>query len=101
MRCIRWPPGSADALVYFSSVSENTHRFVEKLGLPPSGSRLHGTLRVDEPYVLICRPTAAAAADGPDRDAGGFVPKQVIAFLTTRTTFADPRSHRGGKHELR
>lgn len=27
------------SLVYFSSVSENTHRFVQKLGIPPRGYR--------------------------------------------------------------
>ena len=28
-----------------------------------------------------CRHTAAGTANGPDPDAGGYVPKQVIAFL--------------------
>ena len=40
-------------LVYFSSVSENTHRFVEKLGLPAIRIPLHGRIEVDEPYVLV------------------------------------------------
>ena len=39
-------------LVYFSSVSENTHRFVEKLGMPATRIPLHGRIEVDEPYVL-------------------------------------------------
>ncbi|MFT2767791.1 ribonucleotide reductase stimulatory protein [Klebsiella pneumoniae] len=42
-------------IVYFSSRSENTHRFVQRLGLPavriPLNEREH--LRVDEPYILI------------------------------------------------
>ncbi|EUA90551.1 nrdI Flavodoxin like family protein [Mycobacterium ulcerans str. Harvey] len=47
-------------LVYFSSVSENTHRFVQKLGLPATRIPLHGRIEVDEPYVLIL-PTYGAA----------------------------------------
>jgi len=58
-------------LVYFSSVSENTHRFVQKLGVPATRIPLHGRIEVDEPYVLIL----------PDINDGGYVPKQVIAFL--------------------
>ena len=44
------------SLVYFSSASENTHRFVQRLGLPATRIPLHdrdGTFEVDEPYVLI------------------------------------------------
>ncbi|HZA09718.1 class Ib ribonucleoside-diphosphate reductase assembly flavoprotein NrdI [Mycobacterium sp.] len=68
------------ALVYFSSVSENTHRFVRKLGLPASRIPLHGRIRVDEPYVLVL-PTYGGGRATPDVNAGGYVPKQVIAFL--------------------
>jgi protein involved in ribonucleotide reduction len=72
-------------VVYFSSVSENTHRFVQKLGLPairiPLKSGDEGTLEVDEPYVLILPTYGGGKANGPDPDAGGYVPKQVIAFL--------------------
>jgi len=76
-------------LVYFSSVSENTHRFVQKLGLPatriPVKNGIEGPLLVHEPYVLIL-PTYGGGRDlsgsgGPDPGAGGYVPKQVIAFL--------------------
>nr|WP_040523112.1 class Ib ribonucleoside-diphosphate reductase assembly flavoprotein NrdI [Gordonia araii] len=70
------------SVVYFSSVSENTHRFVEKLGLPAVRIPVHDRaepLTVDEPYVLIT-PTygggRSATATG-----GGYVPKQVIRFL--------------------
>ena len=72
-------PGSG-ALVYFSSVSENTHRFVQKLGVPATRIPLHGHLRVDEPYVLVL-PTYGGGHIIPPPDAGGYVPKQVIRFL--------------------
>ncbi len=64
-------------LVYFSSVSGNTARFVEHLGL--GGLRIpispaEALPRPAGPFVLIC-PTFA---DGQGR---GAVPKQVIRFL--------------------
>lgn len=64
-------------LVYFSSASGNTHRFVEKLGRPASRIPLYAKdepLVVDEPFVLIV-PTYGG---GPETRA---VPKQVIRFL--------------------
>jgi len=64
-------------VVYFSSVSGNTGRFVEKLGLPAKRIPLYAKdepLTVDEPYVLIV-PTYGG---GPETRA---VPKQVIRFL--------------------
>ncbi|PWD44472.1 ribonucleotide reductase assembly protein NrdI [Gordonia paraffinivorans] len=67
-------------IVYFSSVSENTHRFVEKLRTRAVRIPLTGGaegFRVDEPYVLIC-PTYGGGKVG---QTGGFVPKQVIRFL--------------------
>ena len=67
-------------VVYFSSVSENTHRFVKKLGLPAVRIPLHGHLRVDEPYVLVL-PTYGGSHIVPAPDSGGYVPKQVIRFL--------------------
>jgi protein involved in ribonucleotide reduction len=76
------PDGAGPArVVYFSSVSENTHRFVEKLGLPSIRIPLKGTIEVDGPYVLILPTYGGGRANGPDPDAGGYVPKQVIAFL--------------------
>lgn len=72
-------------LVYFSSVSENTHRFVEKLGEPAVRIPLHGRIEVDEPYVLVLPTYGGGHANSPDPgpcpDRGGYVPKQVIAFL--------------------
>lgn len=64
-------------LVYFSSASENTHRFVAKLGLPAHRIPLHASepaLTVDEPYVLLV-PTYGGG------NGQGAVPKQVIRFL--------------------
>ena len=65
------------SLVYFSSVSENTHRFVQRLGLPARRIPLtpaQGFLRVDEPYVLVV-PTYGGGNEG------GAVPRQVATFL--------------------
>ena len=71
-------------IVYFSSVSENTHRFVEKLGLPAIRIPVHGRIEdpefVREPYVLVL-PTYGGGRATPDVNDGGYVPKQVIAFL--------------------
>jgi protein involved in ribonucleotide reduction len=70
------------ALVYFSSVSENTHRFVQKLGLEELGMAVQriplrpadGFLTLDEPYVLMV-PTYGGGNEG------GAVPRQVRRFL--------------------
>jgi protein involved in ribonucleotide reduction len=79
------PENGSVQVVYFSSVSENTHRFVQKLGLPAVRIPLHGRIEVDEPYVLILPTYGGGKVNGPDADpgsnAGGYVPKQVIAFL--------------------
>jgi protein involved in ribonucleotide reduction len=64
-------------LVYFSSVSGNTKRFIEKLGRSAARIPLHAreeALHVDEPYVLVV-PTYGGG------DGKGAVPKQVIRFL--------------------
>jgi len=69
-------------VVYFSSATENTKRFVEKLGLPSQRIPLRRNdpeLNVDEPYVLIC-PTyggGVSVSGGNSRP----VPGQVIRFL--------------------
>jgi protein involved in ribonucleotide reduction len=67
-------------LVYFSSVSENTHRFVEKLGQSATRIPLRERIEVPEPYVLVL-PTYGGGHATPDINDGGYVPKQVIAFL--------------------
>ena len=75
-------PGGGPLLVYFSSASENTHRFVGKLGF--RGVRIplrrrDEPLTVDEEYVLVV-PTYGGGS------VKGAVPKQVITFLN------DPRN---------
>jgi protein involved in ribonucleotide reduction len=64
-------------LVYFSSVSGNTRRFVEALGRPAARIPLlpsEGPLSVSDPYVLVL-PTYGGG------EGRGAVPKQVIRFL--------------------
>lgn len=63
-------------LVYFSSQSENTHRFVIRTGLPAQRIPLDGNhrLHVDEPYILVVPSYGGGTARGA-------VPKQVIHFL--------------------
>ncbi|ELY2858095.1 class Ib ribonucleoside-diphosphate reductase assembly flavoprotein NrdI [Cronobacter sakazakii] len=63
-------------LIYFSSRSENTHRFIARLGLPAARIPLEDRerLRADEPYILVV----------PTYGGGGTasaVPRQVIRFL--------------------
>ncbi|SDP01888.1 protein involved in ribonucleotide reduction [Microbacterium sp. ru370.1] len=71
----------APLLVYFSSVSGNTARFIEKLGkravripLRPTDPPLH----VDEPFVLVTPTYGGGAGRGVEK---GAVPRQVIRFL--------------------
>jgi len=64
-------------LVYYSSTSENTHRFVGKLGIPslrlPVDAASEAPL-VSEAFVLVL-PTYGSG------DGRGSVPKPVIKFL--------------------
>ena len=65
-------------LVYYSTTSENTHRFVQKLGVAakriPVKAEEAEQFSVDEPYVLMV-PTYGGG------NAKGAVPKPVILFL--------------------
>lgn len=63
-------------LVYFSSRSGNTHRFVERLGMRSNRIPLEVTsaLNVSEPFVLVT-PTYGGGG------TKGAVPKPVIRFL--------------------
>lgn len=65
-------------IVYFSSVTENTKRFVEKLGFPSKRIPLQwdkdNPMIVDEEYILFCPSYGGGAEDKA-------VPKQVIKFL--------------------
>ncbi|EJF41380.1 class Ib ribonucleoside-diphosphate reductase assembly flavoprotein NrdI [Actinomyces massiliensis] len=75
-------PGGGPLLVYFSSASENTHRFVGRLGYRSARiplRRRDEPLTVGEGYVLFV-PTYGGGS------VRGAVPKQVIAFLN------DPRN---------
>lgn len=61
-------------LVYFSSSSENTQRFIERLGSPvriPLNERER--IQVDEPYILIVPSYGGGGT-------AGAVPRQVIRF---------------------
>ena len=69
-------------VVYFSSATENTHRFVQELGFPSARIPLRRTeepLQVNEPYVLVC-PTYGGGASISHQNSRP-VPKQVIKFL--------------------
>ncbi|MEL0550558.1 MULTISPECIES: class Ib ribonucleoside-diphosphate reductase assembly flavoprotein NrdI [Enterobacteriaceae] len=63
-------------IVYFSSSSENTHRFVQRLGLPAVRIPLNERQRiqVDEPYILIVPSYGGGGT-------AGAVPRQAIRFL--------------------
>ena len=81
-------------IVYFSSTSGNTARFVEKLGRPAVRIPLHARdepLQVTEPYVL-CLPTYGGGT------TGGAVPKQVIKFLNNETNRSLIRGVIGAGH---
>lgn len=72
-------------VVYFSSATGNTHKFVQKLGLPAKRIPLKSSdaeLIVDEPFVLVC-PTYGGGVSihgGPVKP----VPRQVIRFLNNK-----------------
>ena len=63
-------------IVYFSSSSENTHRFVQRLGLPAVRIPLNERerIQVDAPYILIVPSYGGGCT-------AGAVPRQVIRFL--------------------
>ncbi|MBK4158032.1 class Ib ribonucleoside-diphosphate reductase assembly flavoprotein NrdI [Corynebacterium macginleyi] len=69
-------------VVYFSSSTENTHRFVQKLGFPSVRiplRRADEPLVVNEPFVLVC-PTYGGGASISHQNSRP-VPVQVIKFL--------------------
>lgn len=76
-------PRSDAPLIFFSSASGYTARFVEKLATPAGRIPLHTsqpTLLAQSPYVLLL-PTYGGTAEQPGAAARGAVPKQVIKFL--------------------
>ncbi|MGG7795433.1 class Ib ribonucleoside-diphosphate reductase assembly flavoprotein NrdI [Klebsiella aerogenes] len=70
-------------IVYFSSSSENTHRFVQRLALPAVRIPLNERerIQVDEPYILIVPSYGGGGT-------AGAVPRQAIRFLN------DPHNRR-------
>lgn len=69
-------------IVYFSNVSENTKRFIDRLELPAlriPTRRTETGLIVSDPYVLIV-PTYGGCLDVTGAH-GASVPRQVVAFL--------------------
>ena len=83
----------APLLVYFSSLSGNTARFVDKLGVRAVRIPLHSTdaaLVVDEPFVLVTPTYGGGQGRGEEK---GAVPKQVIRFLNDERA-EDHRSQR-------
>lgn len=64
-------------LIYFSSTSENTKRFIDKLGAAAARIPLHAKddpLTAYEPFVLVVPTYGGTGGEGS-------VPKQVIRFL--------------------
>jgi protein involved in ribonucleotide reduction len=64
-------------LIYFSSASENTRRFIDKLGTDAARIPLYPKdqpLTASEPYVLVVPTYGGTGGEGS-------VPKQVIRFL--------------------
>ena len=70
-------------LVFFSSSSENTLRFIERVGLPAMRIPLNERerIRVEEPYILVVPSYGGGGT-------AGAVPRQVIRFLN------DPHNRR-------
>lgn len=68
-------------LVYFSSISNNTHRFIQKLEFKNARIpvEIEENLNVNQDYVLFC-PTYS----GGKGLTSGAVPKQVIKFLNNQ-----------------
>jgi protein involved in ribonucleotide reduction len=71
------PVTTQSRLVYFSSTSENTRRFVMKLGIDAARIPLQAKdapLLATQPYVLVVPTYGGTGGEGS-------VPKQVIRFL--------------------
>ncbi|MGY6172352.1 class Ib ribonucleoside-diphosphate reductase assembly flavoprotein NrdI [Candidatus Mycoplasma pogonae] len=74
-------PSGEIFVVYFSSISNNTHRFIQKLGFENARIPydIDQDLKVNKEYVLIV-PTYS----GGGEHTSGAVPKQVIKFLNNK-----------------
>lgn len=83
----------SERLIYFSSSSDNTHRFVQKLGVEATRLPLFSredTVEADQDFVLVV-PTYGGGNGEP-----GAVPKQVIKFLNLPGNRARLRGVIGG-----
>ena len=76
-----WGTGHLGTLVYYSSTSENTHRFVEKLGM--TSLRLPVDAASDAPVATV--PFVLVLPTYGGNDGKGTVPKPVIRFLNNPT----------------
>ncbi|WP_406614168.1 class Ib ribonucleoside-diphosphate reductase assembly flavoprotein NrdI [Mycoplasma corogypsi] len=78
---VRKPKGDQH-IVFFSSETENTRRFVDKLGIKATRIPMDSEqeINVDFDYVLFC-PTYSGGLG----ELKGSVPKQVIKFLNNET----------------
>ena len=89
----------APLLVFFSSVSGNTARFIEKLGMPALRIPLtpaDPVIEVDEPFVLVTPTYGGGQGRGEEK---GAVPKQVIRFLNDEKHRRLIRGRRCEPHE--
>lgn len=69
-------------LVYFSNISNNTHRFVEKLGLP--AQRIPVRWDSEQPFMATGEYVLVVPTYGGGND-GHTIPKQVKKFLNIKT----------------
>lgn len=68
-------------IVYFSSKSNNTHRFVQKLDLPNIRIPADEPIKVTADYVLVVPTYSSGQKKAGKLDLRGAVPKEVIHFL--------------------
>lgn len=68
-------------IVYYSNLSGNTHRFVQKLGLP--STRIPNEWRGEEPFMAV-RPYVLVVPTYGGRHESKHVPKQVVDFLNIK-----------------
>lgn len=72
---------SQPRIVYFSSTTNNTHNFVQKVGYPSERVPIYakdGFLNVDYDYVLVVPTYGGGKGEGA-------VPKQIVRFLNDET----------------
>lgn len=68
-------------IVYYSNFSGNTHRFVQKLGLP--STRIPNEWRGEEPFMAVKPYVLVVPTYGGHRGSRQ-VPKQVVDFLNIK-----------------